>query len=187
MTDVLTIVHECTDYTAWRAAYDGDLPRRKGAGLVERMITRQADKPNVIALVFEMTDPDKARDTVASPELRDTMRKAGIIGTPDVHFRKGSLSTVVAANYLSINARITGIEKFRNGYAMDVADRRNAGLTDLAVLQDATDPNDLLLLWAVEDTQKAMTFLKSPALKEHQIKNAGVVSEPLPRFWKPAS
>jgi len=187
MTDVVTIVHECADYAPWRAAYDRDLPRRNAAGLIERIIVRQADKPNVIALVFEITDQEKARAMSSSAELRETMRKAGIIGKPDVHFRTGDLSVSPAANYLSINVRVSGIEKFRKGFAMDAAERRQAGMTDVAVLQDATDPNDLLLLWTIKDPQTVMTFLKSPALKEHQIKNAGVVNEPLARFWKTAS
>src|ERR1700709_882070 len=110
MTDVLTIVHECTDYSHWRATYDRDLARRNTAGLIERVIVRQADKPNVIALVFEITDPDKARAVVASPELRETMRKAGIAGTPDVHFRTGTLSPHAASDYLSLNFRVSGIE-----------------------------------------------------------------------------
>ena len=113
----------------------------------------------------------------------DTMQQAGIIGKPDVHFRQGDFTVLKAKNYLTLNCRIRDIETFRKGYAMDRTDRQNAGLTDLALMQDVGDGNDLLLVWSVSDVAKATTFLSSPTLAEHQVKNAGVVSPPVLRFW----
>ena len=128
-------------------------------------------------------DRAKAKAMMTSPQLRDTMQKAGVIGEPDVHFREGEFTALDAPNYLSLNCRIRDIDTFRKGYAMDKVDRQAAGLTDLALMQDVADANDLLLLWSVKDVAKAKTFLASPTLAEHQVKNAGVVSPPVLRFW----
>jgi len=69
-------------------------------------------------------------------------------------------------------------------YAMDAADRKGAGLTDLAVLQLDDDKNNLLLLWAVADVARATAFFDSPALAADMAKNAGVVGPPERHFWK---
>jgi hypothetical protein len=183
MSEILTVVHECSNFNRWKAVYDADIGNRKTTGLTDLMLVRQADNPNMIALVFDVADHAKAKAMVTSPVLREVMETAGIIGTPDVHFRRGEFTLRDAANYLSVNCRIRDIDTFRKGYAMDKAERQNATLTDLGLLQNVDDANDLLLLWSVNDTAKAKSFLESPKLAEHQVKNAGLVGEPLARFW----
>lgn len=184
MTEILTVVHECKDFDIWKAGYDADAGNRKAAGLTDLMLVRLVSNRNVLALVFGVSDSAKAKAMVASPALRETMQKAGIIGTPDVHFRSGDFTQREAATYLSLNCRIRDIDTFKRGYAMDKAERQAAGLVDLGLLQNTEDANDLLLLWSVDDVARATAFLESPKLAEHQTKNAGVVSAPLLRFWK---
>jgi hypothetical protein len=183
MSAILMVVHECTEFSHWKANYDADSDNRKAAGLTDLLLLRLSTNPNVIALVFGVGDHAKAKALVTSPQLHDTMQRAGIIGTPDVHFRQGDFSTLRATNYLTLNCRIRDIETFRKGHAMDRADRQDASLTDLALMQDVDDGNDLLLVWSVSDVAKATTFLASPTLAAHQVKNAGVVSPPVLRFW----
>jgi hypothetical protein len=184
MTQFITIVHECTDFTRWKNAYDGDAGNRMAAGLTQVTLAREADRPEVIALVFQISDVAKARAFVSSPTLREVMRNAGIVGVPDVHFRQGELSGDTGGNILTINCRTSSIDTFRKGFAMDKADRAAAGLGDLAVLQDVADPGDLLLCFSVRDVASANTFLASPTLAEHQKKNAGVMGPPQIRYWK---
>jgi hypothetical protein len=182
MTDVLPVIHECKDFAHWKTAYDADAPNRKAAGLTDLLVGRLSTNPNVVGLIFTVSDQAKAKAMVSSPELRETMQKAGIIGKPDVHFRRGEYTPRDASNYLSLNCRIRGIDMFRKGYAMDKADRKAASLTDLALLQNVDDENDLLLLWSIDDMARAEKSLKSPALAEHQVKNAGLVGTPVARF-----
>jgi hypothetical protein len=75
---------------------------------------------------------------------------------------------------------------WKKAYDADAPNRKAASLTDLALLQNVDDDNDLLLLWSIDDMPRAEKFLKSPALAEHQVKNAGVVGTPVPRFWTKA-
>jgi hypothetical protein len=184
MTQFVTIVHECTDFSRWKNAYDGDAGNRMAAGLTQVMLARQADRPEIIALVFEISDVAKARAFVSSPTLREVMRNADIVGVPDVHFRQGELSSDAGGDILTINCRTSSIDTFRKGFAMDKADRIAAGLGDLAVLQDIGDSGDLLVCFSVRDVVRANTFLASPKLAEHQKKNAGVMGPPQIRYWK---
>ena len=184
MSEILTIVHECKDFSTWKAVYDADAPNRSAAGLTELLLVRESTNPNNIALVFAVSDHDKAKAMVASPVLHALMQKAGIVETPDIHFRRGEFTQRDAANYVSVNCKIRDISTFRNGFAMDKADRQKASLTDLGLLQNVDDPNDLLLVLSIDDLAKAKTFLQSPALAEHQVNNAGIVGAPVARFWK---
>jgi len=186
MADVMTVLHECADYARWKPVFDADAPNRKAAGLTDLMLLRQQDEPNLLALIMGVSDRARANAMVASPELRETMRGAGIIGKPEVHLRQGDFSVRSVPLYLSINSRIRDIDTFRKGFAMDEADRVAASLTDLGVLVDIADPNDLLVVCSVGDQARVNAFLSSPTLAEHQVKNAGVTSQPVVRFWVPA-
>ncbi|MEO6078555.1 MAG: hypothetical protein ABIQ86_02090 [Steroidobacteraceae bacterium] len=185
MREFLTLVHECADFDKWKADYDADAGNRQAAGLTDLVLVRQADRPNVIALIFEVSDSAKAMAFVTSRVLREVMQKAGITGAPDVHFRRGEFTVPDSSQYLTVNCRVRDFETFRKAYAADKADRLAAGLTDVGVLRDANDPTNLLLLWSIDDMAKAKSFLESPALAEHQTKNAGLIGEPIPRFWRP--
>ena len=79
------------------------------------------------------------------------------------------------------------IDTARKAYAMDAADRRQAGLTDLALLQSIDDPNNLLGLWAVADVARATAFFDSPALAAHMANNAGVVGKPERHIGRPGA
>jgi hypothetical protein len=186
MAEILTVLHECTDFNRWKPVYEADAPNRRAAGLSDLLMLRNADNPNLIALVMRVGDHAKAQTMLASPQLRDAMQKAGVIGKPETHFRTGEFDAQSVPLYLSLNCRIRDLDTFRNGYAMDKADRVAASLTDLALLVEVDDPADLLLVWSVGDKAKVDAFLKSPALAEHQAKNAGVVGPPVLRYWTPA-
>ena len=186
MAEIMTVLHECADFNRWKPVFDADAPNRKAAGLTDLMMLRHADKPNVIALVFSVSDRAKAEAMAASPQLREAMQKGGIIGKPEMHFRQGELDVQKAPLYLSLNCKIRDLATFRKGYAMDKADRVAASLTDLGLLTEIDDPTNLLIVWSVKDKAKVEAFLSSPALAEHQVKNAGVTSPPVLRYWTPA-
>lgn len=183
MANYLTVIHECKDFAVWRRAYDADLSWRNSAGLTERYVVREHTKPNVIGLVFEASDVNRAKEMIASPDLAATMKVAGIIGAPMVRIRHGELKRQAAAHFATMTLTVRDYETALKAYAMDAADRSAVGLTDLGVLRHHDEPNNLLLFWAVADVARATAFFDSPALAEHMVKNAGVVGFPERHFW----
>jgi hypothetical protein len=183
VANFLTVIHECKDYSVWRKGYDADAPNRAAAGLTEIHVLREHANPNLLGIMFEVSDVGRAKAIVASPQLAAAMKAAGIIGTPKARFRHGEYHPRSAANYATISATVRDYEAALKAYAMDAADRKKAGLTDLAVLQLDDDKNNLLLLWAVADVARATAFFDSPALAAHMAKNAGVVGPPERHFW----
>ncbi len=184
MANYLTVIHECKDYPTWKKAYDTHAPNRAAAGLTEIHVLREHANANLVALMFGVSDVARAKAFGTSPELAATMKAAGIIGTPRVRFRHGDYKRASAATYATMTVTVRDYETALKAYAMDAADRKAAGLTDLAVLQLDDDKNNLLILWTVSDVARATTFFDSPALAAHMAKNAGVVGPPERHFWK---
>ena len=184
MANYLTVIHECKDYPTWKKAYDADAPNRAAAGLTDIHVLREHANANLVALMFGVSDVGRAKAFTTSPDLAATMKAAGIIGTPRLRFRHGDYKRASAANYATMTLTVRDYETALKAYAMGAADRKGAGLTDLAVLQLDDDKNNLLILWGVSDVARATAFFDSPALAAHMAKNAGVVGPPERHFWK---
>jgi hypothetical protein len=85
-TENLTIHHKVTDYTAWRKGYDAHEQNRRSAGITNGRVFRSAEDPNDVVVLQDVTDVAKARTFVASEDLKATMQKSGVIGSPSVRF-----------------------------------------------------------------------------------------------------
>jgi hypothetical protein len=186
MGNYITVLHECTEFSHWKKAFDADASARKAAGLTTLHVMREHSNPNLLALMFEASDVSRARAFAQSPQLAERMRQAGIIGTPRIRFRHGAYTRSTADGFASMTLDVRNFDTARKAYATDAADRKQAGLTDLALLQSVDDPNNLLILWAAADVARATAFFDSPALAAHMANNAGVVGKPERHFWKPA-
>jgi hypothetical protein len=184
MADYLTLMHECKDFPVWKKAYDADAPRRTAAGLTEVHILREQGNPNLVGLMFGVSDLGRAKAFTSSPDLAATMKAAGIIGTPRMRLRQGDYTRKPAASYATMTLNVRDYETALNAYAMDAAERKGASLTDLGVLRMKDDPNNILIVWAVDDVARATAFFDSPALAAHMINNAGVVGSPERHFWQ---
>ena len=133
--------------------------------------------------MFKADEVGRARTFAASPDLAATMRSAGFVGSPRVRFRHGHYERVSTPMFATMTVTVRYHATAFKAYATDAADRKRAGLTDLALLQVDDDPNNLLILWAVSDVARATEFFDSPALAAHMVKNAGVVGPPERHFW----
>ena len=78
--------HKVADFSKWKPVYDDHLPARQKAGLTEKYLLRNIDNPNEVILLFEGEDLQKAREFVASADLREKMQASGVIDKPDIYF-----------------------------------------------------------------------------------------------------
>ena len=81
---------------------------------------------------------------------------------------------------LFLKHKVSNYDSWRPAYDGHAGKRNEAGLKEIGVYRDSRDPNDLLIVWAADDLNKAKTFISSPDLKT-RMKEAGVVSDP--KFW----
>lgn len=85
----MMVTHRVKDFDAWLKVYDAEgLASRAANGLVDRYLARGLDDPNTVTLLFAITDMEKAKARVASPELKKIMTDAGVDGPPQITYFK---------------------------------------------------------------------------------------------------
>lgn len=82
----LFVRHQVKDFTTWRQAYRDAAPLQKRAGVLAESVYQAEDDPNDVTVMHEFTSLAEAKALVGSAELRETMDKAGVIGTPTIWF-----------------------------------------------------------------------------------------------------
>jgi hypothetical protein len=89
MANYMLIRHKVSDFSQWKRGYDAHLPKRNETGLTEKYLLRGAKDPNEIIILFEAKDLKRAEDFAGSVDLRDTMKKVGVVDTPNIYFLEG--------------------------------------------------------------------------------------------------
>ena len=83
---MLIIRHKVEDYDKWRPMFDAHSLMQKAAGLSNPRVFRSADDKSEIVVVFDTKDTERAKDFCASPGLKETMAKAGVMDHPTIYF-----------------------------------------------------------------------------------------------------
>jgi len=82
----LIIRHKVKDYSKWRPWFDQHAAAQKLAGLTDPRVFRSSDDENEVVILFNADDMKRAKDFVASPDLKQTMAKAGVMDKPPFYF-----------------------------------------------------------------------------------------------------
>jgi len=85
--DRVMIAHRVKDYDVWLKAYDGEgMNTRMDNGLMDRGIARGVDDPNMVYIVFAITDMAKAKARINSEALKKIMTDAGVENAPQISY-----------------------------------------------------------------------------------------------------
>jgi len=77
--DRVLVVEKVKDFDAWLKSFDkGGMELRKSFGMVDRAIARGMNDPNMVYIVFAITDWDKANARMNSEELKKIKADAGV-------------------------------------------------------------------------------------------------------------
>ena len=80
---VVIVSHEVADFTAWKKAFDAGKGNRDKAGLTERYVMRDLDKPNFVIVVLE-SNLENAKKFVSDPAFKERIKKASVSGTAEI-------------------------------------------------------------------------------------------------------
>ena len=81
--DRVLVKHKVKDFDAWLKVYDDEgMEKRKSFGIVDRALGRGLDDPNMVYIVFAISDWEKANARMSSEELKKLMTDAGVEGEP---------------------------------------------------------------------------------------------------------
>jgi hypothetical protein len=75
---MLIIRHKVKDYGKWRPVFDQHAAAQKSAGLTNSRVFRSSDDKNEVVILFDTEDSKRAKDFAVSPDLEETMAKAGV-------------------------------------------------------------------------------------------------------------
>lgn len=83
------ISYHVKDFDAWLKVYEekGKATREKH-GLIDRGLARGVEDSNMVYIMFAISDLRKARNRLASPELRKILRNAGVDGRMTITYYK---------------------------------------------------------------------------------------------------
>lgn len=82
----LFVRHTTSDYAAWRRTYDAFQPMAKTLGVQADVVYQAASDPNDITVTHEFATIEAAQAFAGSPELREAMHEAGVVGAPTIWF-----------------------------------------------------------------------------------------------------
>lgn len=83
--DRVIIAHRVKDFDTWLKAYDSETRKtRMEHGFTDRGLARGIDDPNMVYVIFAVTDREKAKARASSEELKKLMMDAGVEGAPEV-------------------------------------------------------------------------------------------------------
>jgi quinol monooxygenase YgiN len=80
----ILVTHTVKDYAAWRIAFDAHAPMRKAGGDKGSRVFRSSANPNEVTIICEWDNAANARRFLESPDLRQAMEKAGVVGKPNI-------------------------------------------------------------------------------------------------------
>ena len=75
---MLIIRYKVKDYSEWRPGFDRHAKAQKSAGLTNPRVFCSSDDKNEVVILFDTDDTKRAKDFVASPELKVSMAKSGV-------------------------------------------------------------------------------------------------------------
>jgi hypothetical protein len=83
------IRHEVGDYAAWKRAFDGHADARARAGIIGHAVNRSEKNPNLVVVYLQAESLEPLRAFASSPDVKQAMQSASVIGAPDVTFVNG--------------------------------------------------------------------------------------------------
>lgn len=82
----MLVRHKVADFSAWKRVFDSHRAAQRKAGLRVERVLHNLDDPNEVVLLFEVTDLEKARGFVNSPEVPEAKGQSGVVDAPDIYF-----------------------------------------------------------------------------------------------------
>ncbi len=91
-SDYEEVILKVKDFDAWLKVFDGEgAAMRAKDGMTDGVLGQGIDDPNLVYLVFAITDVEKAKAARASIERQKLIKKSGVIGQPKVFYGRSQM------------------------------------------------------------------------------------------------
>ena len=85
----LLVHHKVEDFNKWKSYFDQHSDFRAQSGSKGGKLFHSVDDPNEVFVLFEWDSLENAQKFTQSDSLKETMKEAGVLGMPEVHFIEG--------------------------------------------------------------------------------------------------
>ena len=82
----LVVTHKVADFERWKAVFDGAADLKRGFGWRATTIYEVDGDRNHVLVMEEFESLAGAKRFAASPQLKEAMGKAGVLGPPEIRF-----------------------------------------------------------------------------------------------------
>ena len=185
--NVLVIKHKVANYAKWKVLYDAHDSVRLAYGLHNYVVSRGLDDSNIVMIALHMDDAAKAKAFTQLPNLKETMKKGGVLGTPTFSFIDVQMvdTSVNAQTRVRVTHKVKDWDAWKKEFDSHKQARMDAGLTDRSVGYEIGDNHMVSMVFAVSDMKKAKDFMNSKDLKD-KMATAGVEGPPSFFYYKVA-
>jgi len=171
---------EVASFDAWKTVFDGHGPARQRAGLLASRINRVVDSPNRVTLILEAPSFDALDAFLASRERADTMKRAGVVGSPSVAFVVPVEEKLVSGRLVAgalVRHHVADFGAWKAGFDARAAVRARAGIVGYGIGRAKDDPNQLFVYLQADSAEALARFMSSDDLKAAMVRG-GVTDTP---------
>ena len=179
-SNLMIVKHKVADFTKWLPLFEGHDSVRVRYGLHNFIVARGVKDSNMVMIVCRMDDFEKAKAFGALPDLKEVMKKGGVIGAPEITYldvQMQDTSSVAGTTRVLVSHKVKDWDAWKKSFDDHKANRVAAGLTDRAVGYAMGDNKMVTLAMVVSDMKKAEDFFASKDLKD-RMTAAGVDGPP---------
>jgi len=177
---VLMIKHTVADFAKWKPEYEAHDSMRKAYGIKHFHMGTGADDPKTVIIYDKIDDVQKAKDFTMLPNLKDVMKKAGVIGKPEFGYMdviRFDDTKNEPKDRMIIIHKVKDFDVWVKAFDADKANREANGMVDKALSRGIDDPNMVYIVLVITDAEKAKARANSEEMKKIMT-DAGVVGAP---------
>jgi len=181
---IVLIKHAVDSFERWLPHYEAHDSMRMAYGLEHGLLGRGMEDPDMVLIVLNASDMDRAKEFIAMPELKTVMDTAGVVSAPQIDYIHVIRfdSTADLTDRVLISHKVKDFDAWLKVYDAEGRKvRASHGLVDRALGRGIDDPNMVYIALGVTDMEKAKARSSSEELKGIMTE-AGVVGPP-EAFW----
>lgn len=175
------IRHKVKNFDKWKVAYLSHDSVRKAYGLTDAGLSRGLQDSNMVTVTELISDVQKAKEFSNLPNLKEAMKKGGVVGAPTfdfIHVIRYDTSKTDNPNRLEVAHKVKDFDAWLKVFDNEgSATRAGYGMVDKGLARGIDDSSMVFVLFVVTDSAKAVARGNSPELKKIMT-DAGVVGAP---------
>ncbi len=179
------MTHPVVDADRWKEDWDRHEPDRREVGVLGHRINRSEDDPRLLSVFMPLSNIERVRAFVGSPDRAAEMERAGVTGPPEIDWLKPLRDSSIGDRRLPaciVRLRLSDVDQWLASYDETVDMAAAGGLIGRAAHSSLDDPELVIAYVQAETFDTLRTFFSNPGL-DSMLEAAGVLGAPETTFY----